>query len=428
MFCASCESALAEHRSPAADVVQHPLPTPGTVPERANGDDEEVRLWLAEANLLRLRGHYEEAIGYCTRILRVAPGNAAAHSVLGDVYEAQGNFTEALGWYKLAVQLAPTNQGDRQKLDNMIDRVYQSTSRPAEPSRPPVAASGAPHPRFLVSVRALLAKLQPIHLVMGCTVVGIGATLLIYILTSPPPADQAMAGTGQPAVTQPMPDANTLGSATVTDPSVTPPPPDPIENGTANPAVTTPTPLGPTGTTKPPVPGETSPAARPNLPQPLAGVPRTEVTPYRPTNTPDSGSPEGLAIQAEPLKALLSTALKESKTPNAILNQVAIDAHTATVTLVYTVPLSQEPSQTKKVLLYAGFTLVWTALGQNHAYKSFTLQGNVTDGTASPATRALLADITAQQAQAAARHADYRSVVTYLTDPLWSADLAAAPL
>ncbi|MES2464046.1 MAG: tetratricopeptide repeat protein [Armatimonadota bacterium] len=75
---------------------------------------------LARANLLRMRGQWNEAIAVCTEALRLAPRSPTAHSVLGDIYEAQGKYDDALQWYGMAVDLAPNRAADREKLERVV--------------------------------------------------------------------------------------------------------------------------------------------------------------------------------------------------------------------------------------------------------------------------------------------------------------------
>ena len=83
-------------------------------------EEAAARPLLARANLLRLRGQWNEAIAVCTDALRHAPRSPSAHSLLGEVYEAQGKTDEAVQWFGMACDLDPTNQSDRAKLDNAL--------------------------------------------------------------------------------------------------------------------------------------------------------------------------------------------------------------------------------------------------------------------------------------------------------------------
>jgi hypothetical protein len=70
---------------------------------------------LTQANLERIRGQWPEAIETCVKILRAEPGNADAHSLLGDINRDQGALEEAAQWYRLAADLRP-NGTDAVKL------------------------------------------------------------------------------------------------------------------------------------------------------------------------------------------------------------------------------------------------------------------------------------------------------------------------
>lgn len=83
---------------------------------------EEERLVnprLAHANLLRMRGQWEEAMRVCADVLRQFPGNVHAHALMGDIYRDQGNLEEAAQWYKLALDLAPDSVVDRRRLEQV---------------------------------------------------------------------------------------------------------------------------------------------------------------------------------------------------------------------------------------------------------------------------------------------------------------------
>lgn len=90
----------------------------------------ETHVALAAANLLKLRGEWQAAIDKCMQVLALDEDDAAAHSLLGDIYRDQGRLDEAIHWYKLALDLKPDSPADKSKLDQII---AQSKS-----DRPPV--------------------------------------------------------------------------------------------------------------------------------------------------------------------------------------------------------------------------------------------------------------------------------------------------
>jgi tetratricopeptide (TPR) repeat protein len=79
------------------------------------GGGEATYPLLARANLLRMRGRWGEAAELCLEVLRLEPRNPSAHSLLGDVYENQGNLAEAIHWYDLALALSPGSEADAAK-------------------------------------------------------------------------------------------------------------------------------------------------------------------------------------------------------------------------------------------------------------------------------------------------------------------------
>jgi hypothetical protein len=86
--------------------------------------EDEAYLTLVMANVLRLRRQYELAEAQCSEVLRRAPRNATAHSIMGDIARDRGDLRDAIEWYKMALDLNPGNMADRRKLESAIDRVY----------------------------------------------------------------------------------------------------------------------------------------------------------------------------------------------------------------------------------------------------------------------------------------------------------------
>lgn len=99
---------------------------------------EPEGLMLAQANLLRMRGRWEEAAEQCAEVLRRHPTSASAHSLLGDIYENQGRLAEAIHWYQLALELNPDSVADQAKLARAAELQRARMARCARRS----AASG----------------------------------------------------------------------------------------------------------------------------------------------------------------------------------------------------------------------------------------------------------------------------------------------
>lgn len=84
---------------------------------------------LTRANLLRMRGYWEDAADQCIEVLRLSPGNPTAHSLLGDIYQDQGKPEEARHWYHLALELNPHSTGDRAKLARSEEAIEARTHK-----------------------------------------------------------------------------------------------------------------------------------------------------------------------------------------------------------------------------------------------------------------------------------------------------------
>jgi tetratricopeptide (TPR) repeat protein len=82
--------------------------------------EAEVHALLTRANLLKLRNQWPDAVALCTEALRRAPKSADAHSLLGQIYEAQNNDDQALHFYSMAVDLNPQSRPDRERLDKLV--------------------------------------------------------------------------------------------------------------------------------------------------------------------------------------------------------------------------------------------------------------------------------------------------------------------
>lgn len=101
----------------------------------AEGSDREVYPDIAQANLMRMRGQWEEATQICINVLRRFPSNETAHALLGDIYSDQGLYEEAIHWYEMLVDLEPSNAVYRAKLDQLraIKTMKEAEQKPPLP-------------------------------------------------------------------------------------------------------------------------------------------------------------------------------------------------------------------------------------------------------------------------------------------------------
>ena len=112
-----------------------------TSPHEEGSLSRDVYALLAQANLLRVRGHWEEAVEACMAALRLAPDSSSANSLLGDIYENQGRYDDAAQWYRMALDANPESPADIVKLERLRQRedIHPSLSRPS-------VGAGAPKP------------------------------------------------------------------------------------------------------------------------------------------------------------------------------------------------------------------------------------------------------------------------------------------
>ncbi len=157
-----------------------------TDPLYAEGSDREVYPEIARANLLRMKGQYEQAIEVCLGILKRYPSNETAHALMGDIYADQGKLADAIQWYELLVDLAPTNPTYRAKLDQLRSIQAIQQVPPSVASTTP--AVSAPSTRAWVY---LLGGLLVLILVVSAFVAGrrmtLAATEPTTVASSRPP-------------------------------------------------------------------------------------------------------------------------------------------------------------------------------------------------------------------------------------------------
>ena len=126
---------------------------------RALPDDEQAIELLETAYALRKKGETVEAVQTCERALQISPESAAAHSLLGQLYAAQGDRERAIREYEQVLRLNPGSIADRVKLDELRDEGLPKAKRAA--SVLPLAAreNAAPSMMTLLSIGAAMIAL-----------------------------------------------------------------------------------------------------------------------------------------------------------------------------------------------------------------------------------------------------------------------------
>lgn len=128
--------------------------------------DQDVYALLAQANLQRIRGNWQEAVDGCMAAMRIVPGSVAAQSLLGDIHENQGRIDDAMQWYRMALDSNPDSPADKQKLARLlamrgqtVNDIYGTTLRIGAPQQ------AAP--------RSMAATLKLAAALLGLTMLGI---------------------------------------------------------------------------------------------------------------------------------------------------------------------------------------------------------------------------------------------------------------
>ncbi len=131
---------------------------------------------LAQANLHRMRGQWDDAAEKCMAALRMAPDSASANSLLGDIYENQGRYDDAAQWYRMALDANPDSPADRLKLDRLRrreDTPYEHVPAPRS------LQSEAPAGRVPPGLLHRLKRDPELALRLGAAFAALGLALVI---------------------------------------------------------------------------------------------------------------------------------------------------------------------------------------------------------------------------------------------------------
>ena len=147
---------------------------------RSLPDNDQVGALMERAYALRLAGDFAGASALCEQALKLHPDSASAHSLLGQIYEQQGDTAKAIGEYETVLAHNPASIADRVKLDQLRDG-------DPKPAKVPQVVVTHPTPNSPPNIFAMI---------------GVGAAL---ILVGAIAANQM-----RPAATTPTNDANRL--------------------------------------------------------------------------------------------------------------------------------------------------------------------------------------------------------------------------
>jgi len=101
---------------------------------------QKIQQLLDEALTHESEGRLHEAALACEGVLVLDPANTSAHSLLGLIYEKQGDLQKALAEYEKVVALNPDSVADRAKLEEVRRRLHMPPPRPPreEPNQAPL--------------------------------------------------------------------------------------------------------------------------------------------------------------------------------------------------------------------------------------------------------------------------------------------------
>lgn len=127
--------------------------------------DDTVHTLLLNAHLMKIRGDSDAAVGECIKALRINPDSVEAHTLLGDIYQDQGNIEEAVHWYKLALDLSPDSRSNRDKLSQI------STNKPSVSHKDEVdeSESDSTSPKFKFNITTIQSVLIGILILIVIT-------------------------------------------------------------------------------------------------------------------------------------------------------------------------------------------------------------------------------------------------------------------
>jgi exonuclease VII small subunit len=140
---------------------------------------QQIDRLLSQANLHRLRKEWEPATDLCIQVLKLAPTNATAHSLIADIYYEEGRLEEALRWYKMAMELRPSasEKAKLEKAEKEILKQSRSSTKALRGNALPVHSDGS-----VVGGTTLLAgKIKPqswLRWTTGVSLAFLGITLI----------------------------------------------------------------------------------------------------------------------------------------------------------------------------------------------------------------------------------------------------------
>ena len=371
MFCWHCAEKLAEDATfcPACGSVAL---RPPEEPARRELVEQEIHSLLTQANLFRLRKDWASATLRCTEALRMNPGSAAAHAMIGDICQDEGRLRDAMEWYKLALTIDPSRRLDREKLDYLVDRVYGA---PLKTTDPGAASDLAGEPSPAKKVPRKYAKFGALGVaMMGFILVSV---FFGYYNSLPKPASRSRRPSQRAA------QASVKSQQAAVEAAKAAPPAD-------------------------------------------QAAPVTAPEQHAPTH-PDSASEADLGSREEKLADALGQVLSPEEKMS--VSGVRIDPRTEAAEIVFLLSEPQGAADIKQHLLETGLRLGKEAVQQDAALKTVTLRGYLQQAGEHEARQelAFVGDATADSLQAHSSTDTAGPTEQVFSSTWWAASLTATP-
>ncbi len=87
---------------------------------RQQSPSAEVNKLISNAEYAFIHGRLMEAEEHCQKAIKLQAGNARAHAILGDIYNARGKRDKALMYYSYAAQFDPRDVETQAKLERLL--------------------------------------------------------------------------------------------------------------------------------------------------------------------------------------------------------------------------------------------------------------------------------------------------------------------
>ncbi len=401
---------------------------------------------IADANLLRTKGRFAEAISACADILRNNPENASAHALLGDIYVDQQNFREALGWYKLAVKLDPLNENYKKKVNTISEKIFGTevisgnAGKNIGWSKTPTnnQVSESPIEKF----KTWVMSLSPPVIITSTTLIFaiIGGIIVLTIFNK----NNVSLNPSQPtAITEPTsnepPQPDEIVSKDASQPQnnnlpiVIPPKPDVTENGDIPglPGIKI-----DKSNSQPPV-AENQPPANQNpvVSPPASNDNNNHLAPLPKDNPVKNDPPQEVApldisgnenvVKADDWKSKLSADLKTQADTGIIDRTTQKDG---SITIEYHITDIQVDSFRKKKILFTTQWILYSLIHRGYANGNIVLICSAPDKLRQSRTTAFFTEITREQATSAISANNYTVFNNSMGNIIWRDDYSSVPL